>query len=738
MNNNYKNLACAMLLCWLVLAPLSALWATNYYVATNGSDQNAGTSVQTAFRTINRANTVAKAGDVVHIRGGIYYERVVVRNSGEPGKPLVFCNYGDEKPIIDGSGQTAPDWDLRGLFQITSKKYVIVEGLRVQNVMGLGRNGNGIYVAGPNAAHITIRQCSTDNTGSSGIAAWGNTPEGRYDGIRHLLIEGCVISRALMDGYQECLTVSQGVEDFDVSYNTVHDSGRGYLEGGPLGIDTKFGVRNGVVHHNYVYNINNASGIYVDAWDRDTYNIEVYNNTVHNTDHFGISIGSEERGPVHDIKIYNNVVHDCGYSGITISGYNHGPNTISRVDVYHNTVYNNKHWGIIVEDPTVDGRVYNNIFMGHPWAQMRRISPNITADHNLISGYGHFGTDNIIGDPKFVDIDNRNLQLAGGSPAIDAGASRGAPATDITDKARPIGRGVDIGAYEYGQAPTGLPTPWKSRNIGTTSLKGNAAYGQGRFTVAASGADIWDTADGFRFVYRSWSGDGQFTAKVASMQNTHEWAKAGVMIREALAPGAKHAFTLVTPDNNTAFQRRASTKGASTHTGGPGNAPYWVRLTRIGNTIVSAVSANGSQWVEIGRENLRLSQDLYVGLAVTAHNDGALCKAVFENVSVSRPEAIVLANSENQETTTEASAPNSKTWDDALAVFPSPSYDGRINLATRSPQAVAVWVATTTGKAVYQGWLNQGTMQTLALKPGVYVAVFRQGNKVTRRKIMVL
>ena len=42
-----------------------------YYVATDGSDSNAG-SKDKPFATLNKANKVVAAGDTVWIRGGIY------------------------------------------------------------------------------------------------------------------------------------------------------------------------------------------------------------------------------------------------------------------------------------------------------------------------------------------------------------------------------------------------------------------------------------------------------------------------------------------------------------------------------------------------------------------------------------------------------------------------------------------------------------------------------------------
>jgi regulation of enolase protein 1 (concanavalin A-like superfamily) len=153
--------------------------------------------------------------------------------------------------------------------------------------------------------------------------------------------------------------------------------------------------------------------------------------------------------------------------------------------------------------------------------------------------------------------------------------------------------------------------------------------------VTASGADIWNTADAFHFVYQQLSGDGQIVARVASVQNTDAWAKAGVMIRASLAAGSAQAFMGVTPGNGVVYQRRTTTGGITTHSPGPATtAPYWVRLVRASNVVTGYASADGSTWTAIGSDTLPLGTTAYFGLAVTSHNNGVLCLSTFDTVSL--------------------------------------------------------------------------------------------------------
>ena len=90
------------------------------------------------------------------------------------------------------------------------------------------------------------------------------------------------------------------------------------------------------------------------------------------------------------------------------------------------------------------------------------------------------------------------------------------------------------------------------------------------YTVKGAGADVWGTADAFDYVYRPMTGDGWIVARVASVQNTSSWSKAGVMIRESLDAGAAHAYMLVSFSKGLAFQRRAVAGGDSSEHVRPG------------------------------------------------------------------------------------------------------------------------------------------------------------------------
>jgi hypothetical protein len=158
------------------------------------------------------------------------------------------------------------------------------------------------------------------------------------------------------------------------------------------------------------------------------------------------------------------------------------------------------------------------------------------------------------------------------------------------------------------------------------------------YTMIGSGTDIWDNADEFHYAYKTLTGVGSMVAKVESVDNTHNWAKAGVMIRETLDPDSVHATMVVTPAQGVSFQRRPSTGAASTSansTTGDEVAPYWVKIERdLSGNFTAYHSTNGSTWTMQGTpENIQMSSNVYIGLAVTSHDAALTCQAVFSNVT---------------------------------------------------------------------------------------------------------
>jgi RHS repeat-associated protein len=186
-----------------------------------------------------------------------------------------------------------------------------------------------------------------------------------------------------------------------------------------------------------------------------------------------------------------------------------------------------------------------------------------------------------------------------------------------------------------------LPSGWLDLDIGSVGTVGSAGYSSGTFTVNEAGTSIGGTADSFHFAYQSLSGDGTIVARLVSLEGGGAYHSAAIMIRETLAAGATEAN--VDYSNNSGgyflffFADRTSTGGSTSNQSGPyENLPYWLRLTRGGNTFTAYTSSDGVYWTPIGNSvTISMATNVYIGLGVSSSVTSQLATATFDNVSVS-------------------------------------------------------------------------------------------------------
>jgi uncharacterized repeat protein (TIGR03806 family) len=180
-----------------------------------------------------------------------------------------------------------------------------------------------------------------------------------------------------------------------------------------------------------------------------------------------------------------------------------------------------------------------------------------------------------------------------------------------------------------------LPPGWKDADVGNVGVAGDAGYADGRFNLVASGTDIWSTADGCHFAGTPLTGDGEIIAHIVSMQYTDPWAKAGVMFRENFSAGSKDAMMIVTAGGGSVYQRRVKTDGPTWNTDGPAvNVSCWVRLVRAGDKFTGYVSADGQDWKWVDSIAVHMGKTVYIGLALSAHNNTELNSTLFDHVTV--------------------------------------------------------------------------------------------------------
>src|SRR4051812_29966235 len=78
--------------------------ATEYYVATTGSDSNPGT-LAAPWKSINKGVDRYNPGDTLYLRGGTYNltSGIYFYRSGTAAAPITFRAYPGETVVLDGS-----------------------------------------------------------------------------------------------------------------------------------------------------------------------------------------------------------------------------------------------------------------------------------------------------------------------------------------------------------------------------------------------------------------------------------------------------------------------------------------------------------------------------------------------------------------------------------------------------------------------------------------------------------
>ena len=352
---------------WL-LGALSIASAADYYVSTTGSDSAAG-SLAAPWRNVQRAVTAARAGDTIHVRGGVYTERVTFNNrSGTSAAPITLKSYTGEQAVLDQTGVVPPNGGS-ALVRINNSSYVTIQGLELRNYQtsDTAKVPMGIYVSGASVGvklldndvhHIWHNYTVKDSfdANAHGILVAGNSATA----ISGIEISGNQI-HDLRLGASEALVLNGNVTDFEVVRNVVHDCNNIGIDFiGFEGTNSNSALdyaRNGLCAENVVYNIDtqynpayggdftaggnddtrSAAGIYVDGGA----SIIIERNHVYSSN-FGIEVGSEHAGRrASGVIVRNNLVRRNHVGGIFIGGYSRNVGGATNCSFTHNTIYQN-------------------------------------------------------------------------------------------------------------------------------------------------------------------------------------------------------------------------------------------------------------------------------------------------------------------------------------------------------------------------------------------------------------
>jgi hypothetical protein len=187
-----------------------------------------------------------------------------------------------------------------------------------------------------------------------------------------------------------------------------------------------------------------------------------------------------------------------------------------------------------------------------------------------------------------------------------------------------------------------LPAPFTARDIGDVGRPGFVAMtGTQSFTLDGAGLDMARTADALYFVYQTLSGNGEIRVRLSALQNFWD-NRAGVMIRESLAPGAKYASVMGRPSLSTGrvvegaeFRVRAADNAMPQVLGQQDlPMPDWLRVVRAGNNFTAYISSDGGNWIAVGTTVVPMAADVLIGTAVVSAQHGVWATASFDHVGV--------------------------------------------------------------------------------------------------------
>jgi len=150
-----------------------------YYVATDGNDNNPGT-IEQPFRTVQKAADIAQPGDTIYIRTGTYRETIIPASSGNSFAPITFKAYPGEKAVISGADIIDTPWSLdKGFIYKTTMAW------------DMGKGNNQIFVDGE--ALIEARWPNTDDISQPTFI---NISEGSYSGQTAVIHSADVVQGA--------------------------------------------------------------------------------------------------------------------------------------------------------------------------------------------------------------------------------------------------------------------------------------------------------------------------------------------------------------------------------------------------------------------------------------------------------------------------------------------------------------------------------------------------------------
>jgi hypothetical protein len=230
--------------------------------------------------------------------------------------------------------------------------------------------------------------------------------------------------------------------------------------------------------------------------------------------------------------------------------------------------------------------------------------------------------------------------LAAVFPAESAGSGR--PASHA-----PAEPWVEGPLVTFPATPAATPAGFLGYSINEGGRTGSVGFDAttGVITIRGSGADIWDLADHFYYLSRPVVGDFRATVMALTRPTAvDEWAKAALMLRDSIDPGARHLHLGISPAHGLYLQCRSFTNDYTDDVGSPRaipaalKPPLMLRLIRQGDKITAQYSTDHGKSFRTAGDPVTfyppLPRSVFVGLAVTAHNAAKVTEARFRDLRI--------------------------------------------------------------------------------------------------------